>query len=114
MIFTKQFLADAMEKKNEKAFIEIHPWETSFKNGDKSPFELILMNYFTFFDLKSNEIKNAFYNARKEIVSSCFNNDNMDVFPNGDKIEECIKRVNHKHYGKYFDNRNVYFGNSKN
>jgi hypothetical protein len=113
MIFPKQFLADALEKKNQKVFNQLHPWETRYNNGDKSPFELVLMNYFTFFDLKSNEVKNAFYNARKEIASSCFNSESMDVFPNTGLIEECIKRVNNKHYGKFLDKRNVYFGNSK-
>ena len=113
MIFPKQFLADALESKILKTSHQTHPWETLYKNGNKSPFDLIMMNYFTHFDLKTNEMKDMVHKARKEITNTCFNEDDMSVVPNAGKIEECIKRVNHKVYGKQLEKRNVYFGNSK-
>ena len=113
MIFPKQFLAEAIDRKVQKTSQASHPWETIYKNGDKSPFELVLLNYYTFFDLKSQEMKDSVFASRNEISNTCFSDDVMDAFPNVEKIEECIKRVNDKHYGKQFDKRNVYYGNSK-
>ena len=113
MIFPKTFLAEAVSKKTSQAVHNAHPYETHYQNGDKSPAELISLNYITFFDLRSNELKDLVVQARRDIVNNCFKEENMGVFPNVDSIEDCIKRTNIKHYGKHLDRRNVYFGNSK-
>lgn len=113
MIFPKQFLAESIERKALQQSYQTSPYETTYKNGDKSPFDLVMMNYYTFFDVKSSEMKELVRSARKEITQKCFPEEDMNTIPNGDRIQECIKRINHKVYGKHFDMRNVYYGNSK-
>jgi hypothetical protein len=113
MIFPKQFLAEVLENKYKKNIYQSHPWESHFKGVDKSPAELIVSNYFTFFDQKSTEMKNLMYQARKEIVKKCFNKEVMDVYPNTDKINQCVHNTEVQFLGKHYDLRNVFFGNSK-
>ncbi len=112
MIFPKAFLAEQLENKIKKEIHEANPFETYYENGDKGPYEHYITNFHTAFDLRSNEMKDLVYKARNEIVETCFKEDSMDLVPNQGRIEECIKRVNYKHYGRHFDRRKAYFGNS--
>lgn len=113
MIFTKQFLAESLDKKYKKTLQSHHPFKTQYNQDEKSPAEMLIMNYYTFFDLKSNETKELAYKSRKEIVDKCFREEVMDVYPNSGKIDECIKKTNYQHLGKYFNAREIFFGNSK-
>jgi hypothetical protein len=114
MIFPKQYLAEALEKKYKNYFHHVHPYKTIYRDDEKNPYDIVIMNYYTFFDLKSNELKDLTMKSRKEIVDNCFNQDVMDTYPNTEKIEQCIKKINYKNYGKYFNAREVFYGNSKN
>jgi hypothetical protein len=114
MIFPKSFLAEQLESKVQSNYRKLQPFQTVHdENGIKNPLEFVVMNYHTSFDLKSNEMKDKVYNARKEIVDTCFNEADLGLTPNSLKIQECIKRINYKHYGNLFERREVYFGNSK-
>jgi len=113
MIFPKQFLAEALDRKVQKNTQVFFPYETHYQNGDKSPFELLQLNYITMFDSKSNEMKDLVAASRQEISKTCFSEDLMDIFPNVEGIENCIKRIEDKHFGKHLDKRNIYYGNSK-
>jgi len=113
MIFPKQYLSDALDKKYKQTLYKNHPYQTHYKEDEKSPAELLIMNFFTFFDLRSNELKDLAYRSRIDIVNNCFNDDVMDIYPNTFKIEQCIKKTNFKYYGKYLNERQLFFGNSK-
>jgi hypothetical protein len=112
MIFPKQYLLDSLDRRYKKNLHSIHPYETYFTDADKSPAEILIINYFTFFDKKSDEMKNLMLQARIEITEKCFTDDVMDVYPNSMKIDQCIKNIEVKHLGKYYDKRNIFFGNS--
>lgn len=111
MIFPKQLLNEQLELKFSKEFEGVHPFKTVYKDGEKSFYQLYIMNFHTFFDLKSNEMKNLMFNARKEINEKCFKEEHMDIYPNEKKIEQCIRNTELKYLGKHFNKRNVYFGN---
>ncbi len=113
MIFNKAYLAEQLDEKVKNNFEEMVPFETHYeKVGDRHPLQIIMKNFFTTFDLNSNEMKDLHYKARKEIVESCFKEEDLSVIPNSSNIKECINRINYKHYGSIFDRRNAYFGNS--
>lgn len=113
MIFPKHVIAESLDFKLKKQFQEIHPWETAFKEGDKSPFEHYIMNFYTFFDLKSNPMKDLMYQARKEAVKDCFNKPDMSLYPNEEKIRNCVSNAANKRLEPYYNKRNLYFGNGK-
>jgi|LauGreDrversion4_2_1035121.scaffolds.fasta_scaffold457524_1 hypothetical protein len=113
MIFPKSFLAEQLESKVKRNYRSLQPFETVHDTYEsKNPLEFVVSYYYSTFDLKSNEMKDKVYNARKEIVDSCFNEADLGITPNSMKIQECIKRVNYKHYGSQLERREVYFGNS--
>lgn len=111
MLFPKQLLADSLELKYNKEFRNVHPWETAYAEGDKSPFEQFIANFYTFFDLKSTELKSLKQKARLDAVDQCFDKIDLSSYPNEEKINSCIKNLENKHLGKYYDKRSVYFGN---
>jgi hypothetical protein len=111
MLFNKQFIAESFENKLKKHFYEVHPYKTVFKEGEKSNYELFIMNYFTFFDIESENMKEKRAQVNQEIASNCFNDDVIDTYPNVLKIEQCIRNTEIKHLGKYYDKRDVFFGN---
>jgi hypothetical protein len=111
MLFNKQFIAESFENKLKKHFYEVHPYKTVFKEGEKSNYELFIMNYFTFFDMESQNMKAKRAQVNQEIAANCFNDDVMDTYPNVLKIEQCIRNIEIKHLGKYYDKRDVFFGN---
>jgi hypothetical protein len=113
MIFPKEFLADSLDKRSKKDVHSVHPYKTHFTEQDKSPAEIIVSNYYTFFDKKSEQMKDLMFQARSEIAEKCFGQDVMDVYPNALKIDQCIKNTEVKYLGKYYDKRNIFFGNSK-
>ena len=49
--------------------------------------------------------------ARKEIDTTCFKDENLGIYPNTEKINNCVHAIENKHMGKLYDNRNLYFGN---
>ena len=112
MIFPKQFLVESLDRRTKQSVHQIHPYETHFTEKDKSPAEIIMSNYYTFFDKKSEEMKDLMFQARNEIAEKCFTPDVMDVYPNSFKIEQCINNTEAKYIGKYYEKRNTFFGNS--
>jgi hypothetical protein len=111
MLFPKQFIAESFENKLKREFFKVHPYKTVFENGEKSNYELFLMNYFTFFDLESDNMKEKKAQLNKEIAQNCFNDDVMDTYPVVEKIHQCIHNTEVKVLGKYYDKRDVFFGN---
>jgi hypothetical protein len=114
MIFTKEFLADSLDRRYKQTLHASHPYKTHFTGEEKSPAEILVTNYFTFFDKKSDEMKDLMLQARKEIAENCFKDDVMDVYPNSLKIDQCIKNIEVNYLGKHYNKRNIFFGNSKN
>ena len=114
MIFPKQFLIDSLDRRYKQTVHTAHPFETHFTEGDKSPAEMLVSNYFTFFDKKSDEMKNLMLQARNEITEKCFGAEVMDVYPNSMKIDQCVKNTEGKYLGRFYDKRNIFFGNSNN
>ena len=113
MLFPKQFIAENFELKLKKKFREVHPYKTFFKEEEKSNFELFLLNYYTFFDLESENMKEKKYQNNKKISETCFREDYIDVFPNVEKIEQCIRNTELSYLGKYNEKREEFFGNGK-
>jgi hypothetical protein len=113
MIFNKQFIAQNFEEKIKKEFQKVHPWETTTQEGEKTPYELFLQNYYTFYDLESDKMKEKRYQTNLEITENCFKQDYLDVYPNEEKINQCIREVENKHLGKLLEKRDVFFGNGK-
>jgi hypothetical protein len=113
MLFNKQFIAESFENKLKKQFHEVHPYKTIFKEGEKSNYELFLLNYFTFFDMESENMKGKRYQVNKGIADNCFKEDVMDTYPVVEKIQQCIHNTEIKVLGKYNDKRDVFFGNGK-
>jgi hypothetical protein len=111
MIFTKQYIAEALERKIQKNFHLVHPYETAYKEGDKTHAHILIQNYFQAFDLKSSEIKDKVYQSRKQIVENCFNDESLGVYPNETKINDCIKNTHNSAMKKYNEVRHSYFGN---
>ena len=113
MLFSKQFIAEKFDLMLNKKFYEIHPYKTYFKEGEKSNFELFLLNYYTFFDLESENMKNKKYESNKKISDNCFKDEFMDVFPYIEKIDQCITNTELSYLGKYNQKREEFFGNGK-
>lgn len=114
MIFPKDYLADQVNQEVRTIRHKSFPFQTYFDDvKDFSTMDLIIMNYLSFFDLKSKEMKTLTMQARKEIAESCFNELDESMYPNTGKIEQCIRNVNHKYLGKHLNQREIYFGNSK-
>ena len=111
-MFPKQLLADSLELKYKREFNNVHPWETAYVEGDKTPFEQIIMNFYSFFDLKSQELKSLKQKVKFEAVDLCFNKIDLNSYPNEDKINHCIKNIENKYLGKFYNKRNIFFGNS--
>jgi hypothetical protein len=112
MIFPKQFLVESLDRRYKQSLYQAHPYKSHFTEKDKSPGEIIISNYYTFFDKKSEEMKDLMFQARNEIGEKCFNQDVMDAYPNSFKIDQCIKNTEAKYIGKYYEKRNIFFGNS--
>jgi len=113
MIFNKEFVVDKFHDKINELVTNIFPFETNDKPGEISSGKNMILSYYQYFDLKSEEAKDCMFKARKEINDVCFKDENLGVYPNTLKIENCIHAVEIQHLGKLYDNRNLYFGNSK-
>ncbi len=111
MIFDKEFLVDKFSEKVDNDLYQIYPYDTLDKPGEVSSGRNMVSTYHQYFDLRSEEAKDRMFNARKEITNECFKEENLGIYPNQGKIDECIRRIEVKHFGKYLDNRNLYFGN---
>lgn len=114
MIFNKEFLVEKFEEKVNGIVAYIFPFETMDKPGEINAGKQIVMSYYQYFDLRSEEAKDLMVKARKEIDDVCFKEENLGIYPNTQKIENCIRAVEVKHMEKLYDNRNLYFGNCKN
>jgi hypothetical protein len=111
MIFNKEFITENFEEKVREMLHKAHPYQTLFKQGEKSPYETYIQNYFTFYDLESEKMKDKKYLANLEISENCYKPDYLDIYPNTSKINQCIKDIDAKHLGKYDLKRDVFFGN---
>jgi hypothetical protein len=114
MIFPKQVLSEALDQKIRELRVAQYPFQTYHEElpNDKSPAELTIMNFITFFDLKSKEMKDLVYQARKDIVNNCFKSEDLTGFVNEEKISQCIRNTELKYVGKHFRTRDVFYGNS--
>ncbi len=113
MIFTKEFVVDKFVEKINNNLIQVFPFENSDKTGEISSGRNMIMSFFQHFDLKSEEVKDLMAKARKEINEVCLKEENLGIYPNTEKVNNCIKSIETKHLGKVYDNRNLYFGNGK-
>jgi len=111
MIFNKEFVVNGFQEKIDNLLHKLSPFETHDKPGEISAGRNMLISYYQYFDLRSEETKDLMFKARKETLETCLKDDNLGVYPNTDKINICIQAVENKHIGKLYDNRNLYFGN---
>ncbi len=111
MIFNKEFVVDKFQDKITKVISQIFPFETNDQPGEISSGRNLVHSYYQYFDLRSEEAKDLMFKARNEINDVCFKDQNFGVYPNTQKIENCVHAIETKHMGKLLDNRNLYFGN---
>lgn len=111
MIFSKEFIAEKFQEKVGEIISQIFPFETNEKPGEVSSGKNMIISYYQYFDLKSEEIKDLKVKALNEINEVCFAEDNLGIYPNSEKINNCIQNIQTKHLGKVLDSRNLYFGN---
>jgi hypothetical protein len=113
MLFTKEFLVEKFEEKIDGEVLKSHPFITNDQPGEVSDGKAELMTYHQYFDLRSEDAKNAMYNARQEALNTCFEDKDMGVYPNSEKIKNCIENAKMKNFGKFEENRILYFANCK-
>lgn len=111
MIFNKEFVVEKFHDKVNDVISYLFPFETRDKPGEISSGKNLVISYYQYFDLRSEEAKDLMFKARKEINDVCFKDENLGVYPNTEKINNCVHAVETKHMGKLYDNRNLYFGN---
>ena len=114
MLFSKEFLVQKFNEKINKEALSTHPFETHDQHGEISDGKASLISYHQYFDLRSEEAKDAMLKSRKESTETCFNDNDMGIYPNSEKIENCLENAKIKNFGKFVDNRILYFGNSRN
>ena len=113
MIFTKEFVVEKFQEKINDLILKNYPFQTNDVAGEVSSGKNMFISYYQYFDLKSEETKDLMLKSRREINEKCLTQENMGVYPNTEKIDNCIKSVENKFLGKLYDNRNLYFGNGK-
>lgn len=113
MIFNKEFVIEKFQEKVTNVVSQIFPFETNEKPGEVSSGRNLVQSYYQYFDLRSEEAKDLMLKARREINDVCFKDENLGVYPNSEKIQNCVHAVETKYMEKLLDNRNLYFGNGK-
>jgi len=111
MIFDKNYLLNYINELLVRERRRVNPFERTINENDKSPFDIMLYNYYTFFDLKSTELKGVLQESRRNITKNCFNTEDNGTYPNTEKIESCIKKYSQTQ-AKYENIRDLYSENS--
>ncbi len=114
MLFTKEFLVQKFNEKIDNQVQITYPFETNNQPREVSDGRAELITYNQYFDLKSEDAKQAMYKARKEALDTCFQEKDTGVYPNNDKIQSCIENTKIKNFGKFEEHRILYFGNGNN
>ena len=51
------------------------------------------------------------HKARKEAVDKCFEESDMGIYPNSEKIDNCVENARRKNLKTFDEHRILYFGN---
>lgn len=111
MLFTKEFLVQKFNEKMTRESYKLHPYESNNQPGEISDGQAEIISYNQYFDLRSEEAKDAMLKARKEALDTCFEEKDMGIYPNKEKVNRCLDNTKAKNFRKFDEHRILYFGN---